>query len=259
MIITLPTAKTPPKTTWPKNLLIYSKPKVGKTTLCADLPNCLIFELEQGGADYVESMHVEIPNLETLVQYGQLILQNGKPYEFIAIDTITKLEELCLPLAEKLYSESPGGKNWFTDPEKGKSKYKTITNLPNGGGYAWLRLAFDQIKNFILTLAPNVIFLGHVKDVLLEKNGVDVSAMDLDLTGRLKRIMVSESDAIGYLYRKGNQNILSFQTSDEVSCGARPEHLRNQKIVISELDPTTGKIQINWDTIYPKINKTDKK
>lgn len=250
----LPTEKTAAKTTWPRNLLIYSKPKVGKTTILADLPNCLIFELEKGGADYVESMHVEIDNLEQLIQYGHLILAKKRPYDFIAIDTITKLEEMCLPLAEKLYSESPVGQNWFTDPVKGKAKYKSITNLPNGAGYAWLRLAFEQIKTFIESLAPNIILLGHVKDVLLDKGGAEVTALDLDLTGKLKRIVASDSDAIGYMYRKDNTNILSFKTSDDIACGARPAHLQGQRLEISKLDETTKKVAVNWELIYPGIN-----
>jgi hypothetical protein len=72
--------------------------------------------------------------------------------------------------------------------------------------------------------------------------------MDLDLTGKIKRIVSSQSDAIGYLYRKGNQNILTFKTKDDVACGARPTHLRNQEIVVSEL--TEEGFKSHWDKVY---------
>jgi hypothetical protein len=84
---------------------------------------------------------------------------------------------------------------------------------------------------------------------LLEKNGAEFSSLDLDLTGKLKRIASSKSDAIGYLYRKGNKNILSFKTTDEISCGARPEHLRNQEIVLSEI-LEDGTFKTHWDRIF---------
>ena len=71
---------------------------------------------------------------------------------------------------------------------------------------------------------------------------------DLDLTGKIKRITSSQSDAIGYLYRKGNQNVLSFRTTDEISCGARPDHLRNQDIVVSEM--VDNKLTTYWDRVY---------
>ena len=101
---------------------------------------------------------------------------------------------------------------------------------------------------YIKTWAPNVILVGHIKDIQLEKNGADFTSTDLDLTGKLKRITSSQSDAIGYLYRKGNQNILSFKTTDEVACGARPDHLRNKEIVISEM--TEEGLQTHWDRVY---------
>jgi hypothetical protein len=54
--------------------------------------------------------------------------------------------------------------------------------------YPWLRQAFDSVISYVKTLAPHIILVGHVKDVMLEKNGTEVSALDLDLTGKLKRI-----------------------------------------------------------------------
>ena len=72
--------------------------------------------------------------------------------------------------------------------------------------------------------------------------------MDLDLTGKIKRIVSSQSDAIGYLYRKGNENVLTFKTKDDVACGARPMHLRNQEIVLSEM--TDEEFKTNWNLIY---------
>ena len=88
-----------------------------------------------------------------------------------------------------------------------------------------------------------------MKDTILEKNGSEFSALDLDLTGKLKRITASNSDSIGYLYRKGKQNILSFKTSDDIACGARPRHLSNQEIVLSEVDKN-GEVTTHWNKIY---------
>ena len=64
----------------------------------------------------------------------------------------------------------------------------------------------------------------------------------------MKRIITSQSDAIGYLYRKGNQNILSFATNDSIVCGARPDHLRNKEVIISEM--TDNGLVTSWDKVY---------
>ena len=44
----LPTQKTEPVTQDPKNLIIYSSPKTGKTSALAQLPNNLIVDMENG-------------------------------------------------------------------------------------------------------------------------------------------------------------------------------------------------------------------
>jgi hypothetical protein len=193
-------------------------------------------------------MKVEAKSFEEIREVGKAIKEAGHPYKYIAVDTITALEEMVIPYAEILYSKSPMGKNWF-NPGGGKEKYGSVLGLPEGAGYFWTRQAFTKVIDFILTWAPYVIFVGHVKDTMLEKAGGTFNAMDLDLTGKLKRITTSNSDAIGYLYRKGNRNILSFKTNDDISCGARPEHLRNEEIVISEINDN-GEYVTHWDKVF---------
>lgn len=254
-VIELPKQKIKASHLSPKNLIIFSKPKVGKTELVANLPECLILDLEEG-SDYVDAMKIQAKSIEEIHAIGQQILAENKPYKYIAVDTITALEEMCIPYAEILYSRKVQGKNWFKRTadgklasDSGKAQYGNILNLPNGGGYMYTREAMVKVIEYLKTLAPRIILIGHIKDIQLEKAGAEFTALDLDLTGKLKRIISSYSDAIGYLYRKGpSQNILSFATKDTVACGARPEHLRNAEIVISEM--TDKGLVTYWDKVY---------
>jgi hypothetical protein len=50
------------------------------------------------------------------------------------------------------------------------------------------------------------------------------------------------------MFRRGEQTILSFKTNEEVTCGARPEHLRNEEIVISEM--VNGELMTHWEKVY---------
>lgn len=79
-------------------------------------------------------------------------------------------------------------------------------------------------------------------------SGELVDAANIDLTGKIKSLICANADAVGYMFRDGNKTIISFKSNDEVTCGARPEHLRNQDIVL--LESVNGQLISNWDKIY---------
>jgi hypothetical protein len=94
----------------------------------------------------------------------------------------------------------------------------------------------------------SVILLGHLKDKNIDIAGKEVAAVDLDLTGKIKSLVCAKADAIGLLSRKGNQVILNFKTSDEITCGARPDHLKNQEIILTE--SIDGNLVASWDKVF---------
>jgi len=238
MSIVLPTKKVKAERVNPKRIVIYSKPKTGKTTAYAGLEDNLIIDLENG-ADYVEALKVKVSSLQELLDTGKAIKAAGNPYKYITIDTVTALEDMIMPLAIKLYRQTPMGKNYDGD---------NVTTLPNGAGYLYIRQAFFQVLDFIDTLAPTIILSGHIKDKVVDDKGEMVMSANIDLTGKIKSLICANADAIGYMYRKGNKTILSFKTNEEVTCGARPEHLRNEEIVISEM--VDGKLVTYWEKVY---------
>ena len=239
MSIVLPTKKVKVERNNPKRLIIYSKPKTGKTTAFAGLDDNLILDLENG-SEYVEALKIKINSLQDLLDAGKAIKEAGCPYKYVTVDTVTALEDMIGPLAVKLYKQTSMG-----------SKYDgtNVLTLPNGAGYLYLRQAFFQVLDFIDTLAPHIILSGHIKDKQVDDKGEMVMAANIDLTGKIKSLICANADAIGYMFRKGNQTILSFKTVGEVTCGARPEHLRNEEIVISEMNDK-GELVIHWDKVY---------
>ena len=104
--LVLPTKKVSATRVNPKRLIVYSKPKTGKTTAFAGLDNNLIIDLENG-TDYVDALKVKANNLKELLDIGKQVIAAGKPYKFITIDTVTALEEMVAPLAVKKYRATP--------------------------------------------------------------------------------------------------------------------------------------------------------
>jgi Cdc6-like AAA superfamily ATPase len=219
---TLPKVKVPVARKSPKNMIIYGPPKIGKTTALSNLDGCLIIDLEQG-SDMVEALKIKAKNLSELAQIGKAIMNDGKPYKYIAIDTVTKLEEWCEAEGKKIYQNTPMGKNFDKD-KKGIS----VLSLPNGAGYLYLRMAYKRWIERLDHLADHIILVGHLKDKFIEKKGKEVSSKDLDLTGKIKQITCANADAIGYIFRENDNTMISFDSKEDLIAGSRCEHLKGQ-------------------------------
>lgn len=243
-MITLPTEKSKPKVQNPRFLIIYGRPKAGKTSCVAALPDNLIIDLE-GGSEFLSCLSIQARNVNDLAEIAKAIREKiketgKKPYTYITIDNATRLEEICLSYAAQLYRSQPQGKNWTgTD----------VRLLAQGAGYQYIRMAVQKVIDMFRDLTDHFILVGHTKDKLINRNGEDITAMELDLVGKLGSIVCGEADAIGFVYRKGNQTIVNFDSGDETTKGARAPHLMEQKIVLAESDESRN-LTFHWDKIF---------
>jgi hypothetical protein len=118
--------------------------------------------------------------------------------------------------------------------------------------YEWLRLAFKMLYGTLDgCFNKSMIITGHIKLTSFAKQGKEIQARDIQLTGKLKTLICQQADAIGFLYRNKDkaENILSFKTSEaDLATGARPDHLKNSEFVISELKD--GKLITHWNKIF---------
>lgn len=244
MSLVLPTSKIPAISTNPNFLIIYGRPKAGKTSAVAQLDSNLIIDLE-GGSQFIDAMAVQARSVNQLGEIAQAIRAKNKEvghnfYKHITIDNATRLEEMCLPYAKILYMQTPMGKNYKGDD---------IRTLPNGSGYMYLRTAVRKVIDMFKELCDEFILIGHVKDVQIEQNGQELSEMALDLVGKLSSIVCGEADAVGYIYRKGNETHVSFKGGDGTIKEARAPHLRGQDIIIATGNED-GTITTYWNKIY---------
>lgn len=243
-MLVLPTEKNKPKVQNPRFLILFGKPKSGKTTLLSMLDNCLIIDLE-GGAEFLEALSIQARTVNDLGEIANQIRQKttetgNKPYKYIAIDNATRLEEICLPYAAILYRQTPMGKSF---------KGEDVRQLPNGAGYLYLREAVKKVITMFKELCDNFILIGHTKDKMINKEGEELTEMAIDLVGRLGDIVCGEADAVGYIYRKKNETIISFEGGDNSVREARAPHLRGQKIVVAESNEN-NEIIAHWERIY---------
>ena len=226
-------------------VIFFGKPKAGKSSAMAALENNLIIDLEDGYKG-LSALVVQARNINDFGDICRALQEeiknnDGKyPYKYITIDNATRLEEMCMGYAITLYRQTSIGKNYQgTD----------IRTLPNGSGYLYLRQAVKKVIDMFRGLCETLILVAHTKDKQINFEGQEVNEMTLDLTGRLGDILCGEADAIGYVYRKKNETIISFEGGENSVREARPTHLRGQKIVIAESDENNN-LTFHWDKIF---------
>jgi len=244
-MITLPTTLVPAISTNPKYLVLYGSPKAGKTSCLAQLQNNLIIDLE-GGSTFVDAMAIQCRTIQDLGEAAQAIRAKNTEvghnfYTHITIDNATRLEDICLSYAAQLYRQTELGKNW---------KGTDVTTIPRGAGYKYLRDAVKKVVDMFKDLCDEFILVGHVKDSITEKDGEEVNAREIDLVGKLGKIICGLADAVGYVYRKGNETHISFKGGEgETIMEARAKHIAGKDIIIATGNED-GSITTYWDRIY---------
>ena len=218
----------------PSIMLLYWPPKVGKTTMLSKLDDCLIIDTEKG-AKMVEAYIADVRNRDDLIKVLKEA-KDGHEYTYFALDTIDKVVEWA-ERAICLEYEVP-----------------SIADLSFGKGYALVR---EKVMNTIRAFSDcvdHLILIGHRKVARAIVDGKPiVEPESLDITGKLKSMIMSDCDAIGYVHRDEEENLMiSFKASEAIEAGSRCEHLK-------------GKIlKFDWDNVYVKkgaqnaVNKTKK-
>ena len=245
MGLVLPTTKVPATSTNPKYLIVYGLPKAGKTSALAQLEGNLIIDLE-GGSKFIDALAIQARTINDLGEIAQAIRAKNAEvghnfYKRITIDNATRLEDICMGYACTLYRKTELGKNWKGDD---------VTTLARGAGYKYLRDAVKKVIDMFKDLCDEFILVGHVKDSITEKDGQEVNAKEIDLVGKLGKIVCGMADAVGYVYRKDNETHISFKSGgDGTVMEARARHIAGKDIIIATGNDD-GTITTYWDRVY---------
>jgi len=239
---------------YPRTIVMFSFPKVGKTEALSQLPNNLIWDFDDSAA-YYDNIRASFDK-STLQNYFDSFIknyqnaledvkQNGK-FKFCTIDTITAAyEELANMLAVREYN-SVENKNLALDYD--------ITRLAYGLGYSYKRDSIKKLISSIQNLCDVLIITGHIGDKSINKETGSIDVADIDLEGKMKNILAYKVDAIGVFYRSStNENSIKFQHNNLIAAGTRAKHLSGETIKVSEMK--NKKLITFWENIFPHLKK----
>lgn len=247
--IVLPTAISKADRVNAQNMVLFGLAKTGKTTALGQLPNCLLIDVEDGSG-FIDAVKMKIPEglgpvarFQWLKDVAKQIRVAGKPYDYVAIDTFSMIDEWSEWVGTYRYMQSGQGKsfNRYNDKDHPNEKakwgsmlppdhpdYESVHTLPQGYGYRWSR---QEVLDMYETLAGLgricTIFVCHVADksIVSKLSNQEVVTRDLALTGKVKDILTRKVDAIGYLYNTDGEAHISFEGNEEKIGGNRAKHL----------------------------------
>lgn len=257
------------KRTIPDTLLFSAKPKIGKTTQVSKLPKCLIISMEYNGTDFLSD---EVPTIDCTeilnatkqeitellstdiktkaldlamiadpserIKALNLILRAlislGKPYDYVAIDTITQADMDAEWAGTEMYMDSLQGKSYNRQVLQGKPssqwprlqyghpEYQSVIEIGQNG-WRWSRGVMVDLLNLSREAAKIcTIYVSHIKDKMLSKGDKgEVFIKDIALTGAVADIYARNVSAIGSAYKEDDKLMISFKGNEEKTGGNR--------------------------------------
>jgi hypothetical protein len=210
----------------PKVMLLYGAPKVGKTTALSQLEDCLIIDTEQGAAmvdGYIEEANSRDDLINILKE-----AKDGHSYKYVALDTIDKVA------------------TWAEQTVCQEESVTAVQDLAFGKGFGLVREKVLNTVGILRKMFPHVIIIGHRKWARsIAESKALVEPESLDLTGKLKNMLMADCDAIGYVYRdeENSKLMVSFKANDALEAGSRSPHLKGKEM------------ELKWNQIYKKEGK----
>lgn len=167
-----------------KYILLYGKPKCGKTSFAVQAPRALVCAFELGVNALAGTKYVPILKWS---DFKKVLMQLRKPeaktiYDTIVIDTVSLAYDLC----EKFILQ--------------RESVSNIRDIPFGGGYTMVTNEFQEALREITMLGFGLILICHSKETasgLTDSEGNAIMSIQPSLTKRPMEIANALCDIIG--------------------------------------------------------------
>ncbi|MHB9129760.1 MAG: ATP-binding protein [Armatimonadota bacterium] len=146
----LPTAKTPPKQALADlSVLVYGRPKAGKSSFCAQADDALFLATE-AGLNHLDTFQAPINSWEELLEACADIAAGDHPFRTIILDTVDNAYRLCAEYVCK------------------KHRIDHESDLGYGKGYALISNEFTRVLTKLSLLPYGLYIVSHAQDIEIE-------------------------------------------------------------------------------------------
>ena len=167
-----------------KYILVYGKPKTGKTTLASRFPKNLLIAFEKG---YNAIDGIRAVDINKWADFKLVLRQLEKPearemYDTITIDTTTIAYEMC-----KQYVCA-------------QNAVQSVADIPWGQGYAATKKEFEKCLRKITMLGYGLVLISHIetrKEQTSDDNEIEILAPSMPK--RCYEVVNQIVDIIGYI------------------------------------------------------------
>ena len=215
-----------------KYILLYGKPKCGKTTLASHFPKNLLIAFEKG---YNAIDGIKAVDINKWSDFKLVLRQLEKPearemYDTITIDTTTIAYEMC---------------EQFICAQNG---VQSVAEIPWGGGYTATKKEFERCLRKITMLGYGLVLISHI-ETRKEKTADDseIEILAPSMPKRCYEVVNQIVDIIGYIATEwdeaGNsQRWLYTRQTPTVMAGSRFPYL-------------APKIKLGYEELVSAINE----
>ena len=215
-----------------KYLLLYGKPKTGKTTMASRFPKNLLIAFEKG---YNAIDGIKAVDVNKWSEFRQVLRQLEKPeaqamYDTITIDTTTIAYEMC---------------EQFVCSQNG---VQSIRDIPWGQGWSLVKKEFESCLRKITMLGYGLVLISHI-ETRKEKTSDDseIEILAPSMPKRCYEVVNQIVDIIGYIATEwdedGNSHRwLYTRQTPTVMAGSRFPYL-------------APKIKLGYDELVAAINE----
>ena len=215
-----------------KYLLLYGKPKTGKTTMASRFPKNLLIAFEKG---YNAIDGIKAVDVNKWLEFRQILRQLEKPeaqamYDTITIDTTTIAYEMC---------------EQFVCSQNG---VQSIRDIPWGQGWTLVKKEFETCLRKITMLGYGLVLISHI-ETRKEKTADDseIEILAPSMPKRCYEVVNQIVDIIGYIATEWDDDGNSYRwlytrQTPTVMAGSRFPYL-------------APKIKLGYDELVAAINE----